>query len=317
MASALEGELEQAGVAVVHQANASLGEGPIWDSRLEALYWVDIHRRRIHRYSVSGERQDGVWITRNSPGCIGLTENADVVVVAAGAEVLLLDLRSGVETPLATLPVATPLMRANDGRVDAAGRLWVGTMIDDIHAPAKFSDGRLFSVLPDGGVSDSGFVFELPNGIDWSPDGRTLYLNDSTAQKTFAFDFSGEDGTISRQRVLFDHPPAEGLPDGLCVDSSGNIWSGQWNGWNIKKIAPDGRLLETHAVPVQRPSSVCVFGHKLDRLAFTSAANGLTTADFIAAPDAGSLFELSVRVSGRHEHYFGGSVAPNSGAVGN
>jgi len=317
MASVLEGELEQAEVSVLHQANASLGEGPIWDPRLEALYWVDIHRCRIHRYRANAARQDGVWITSNSPGCLGLTESTDVVVVASGAEVLLLDLRSGVETPVATLPIAMPLMRANDGRVDPAGRLWVGTMIDDIHAPANFTDGRLFSVLPDGHVSDSGFVFELPNGIDWSPDGRTLYLNDSTALKTFAFDFSVEDGTIRRQRVLFDHPAAEGLPDGLCVDSSGNIWSGQWNGWNIKKIAPDGRLLETHAVPVQRPSSVCFFGRNLDRLAFTSAANGLGTADFIAAPDAGSLFELPVRAGGRREHYFGNRATLNPSTASN
>lgn len=309
------GSLEEAEICVVHQANASLGEGPIWDTRLEALYWVDIHRRRIHRYRISEARQDGVWITRKSPGCLGLTESTDVVVVASGADVLLVDLRSGAETPVATLPIDTPLMRANDGRVDAAGRLWVGTMIDDIHAPAKFTDGRLFSVMPDGHVSDSGFVFELPNGIDWSPDGRTLYLNDSTAQKTFAFDFSVENGTISRQRVLFDHPAAEGLPDGLCVDSSGTIWSGQWNGWNIKRIAPDGRLIETHKVPVQRPSSVCFFGHNLDRLAFTSAANGMSTADFIAAPDAGSLFELSVRAGGRREHYFGSLAALNPSTV--
>ena len=292
------------GVAVLHQANASLGEGPIWDPRLDALYWVDIRRCRIHRYSVAKRQQDGVWITRNSPGCLGLTNNPSVVLVVAGAEVFLLDLVSGAERLVATLPVATPLMRANDGRVDAAGRLWVGTMIDDIHAPAKFKDGRLFCVSADGEVCDSGHEFELPNGIDWSPDGATLYLNDSTVRNTFAFDVSAQTGQISRQRILFDHPSDEGLPDGLCVDKAGNIWSGQWNGWNIKTIAPDGRLLETLETPVQRPSSVAFFGRALDRLAFTSAANGLTTADFLVEPDAGSLFELPVQATGRAEHYF-------------
>ena len=292
-------------VVGLHQANASLGEGPLWDRRLDAIYWVDIRRCRISRYSVAKSRQDGVWITSSSPGCLGLTANPDVLVVAAGAQVFLLDLVSGVETHVATLPIETSLMRANDGRVHSSGCLWIGTMIDDIHAPEKFEGGKLFCVSPDGEVSDSGFAFELPNGIHWSPDGRTLYINDSTAYKTFAFDFSAQAGTISAQRVLYDHPSSEGLPDGLCVDGAGNIWSGQWNGWNIKKIAPDGRLLEVFKVPVQRPSSVTFFGHDLDRMAFTSAANDLTTADFLAAPDAGSIFELAVVATGQAECHFG------------
>lgn len=300
-----ESEMGTGSVAVLHQANASLGEGPVWDPRQQAVYWLDIRRCRIHRYSVAKGRQDGVWITRSNPGCLGLTANPGVLVIAAGAEVLLLDLVSGTETLIATLPIKTPLMRANDGRVDSSGRLWIGTMIDDIHAPPSFEGGKLFCVSPDSKVLDTGFSFELPNGIHWSPDGQTLYLNDSTARKTFAFDRSARTGAISRQRILFDHPSDEGLPDGLCVDSAGNIWSGQWNGWNIKKIAPDGRLLEVFRTPVQRPSSVTFFGHDLDRLVFTSAANGLTTADFLAAPDAGSLFELSVTATGQPESYFG------------
>ena len=297
--------METPSIVVLQQANAALGEGPVWDPRLEAIYWVDIRRCRIHRYSVAAGRQDGVWITRNSPGCVGLTTNPQVLVVAAGSEILLLDLVSGAERLLATLPLDPSLMRANDGRVDRNGRLWVGTMIDDIHAPAQFEGGRLFSVSSGGGVWDSGASFELPNGIGWSPDGDTLYLNDSTARKTFAFDFSPRTGAIGRQRVLFEHPAAEGLPDGLCVDSTGNVWSGQWNGWNIKKIAPDGRLLETIPTPVQRPSSVTFVGRDLGRMVVTSAANGFTTADFLEAPDAGSLFELLVAATGQPENYFG------------
>lgn len=292
-------------VTVLHQANASLAEGPLWDARLDAIYWVDIRRCRIHRFRLGAGRQDRVWITRNSPGCIGLTSDPDVLVVAAGAEVFLLDLVTGAETPVARLPIETPRMRANDGRVDAAGNFWIGTMIDDIHAPEAFSGGRLFRVTPAGEVSDSGMAFELPNGMAWSPDATTFYINDSTARKTFAFDVAPGTGQLKNQRTLFAHPEADGLPDGLTLDAGGNVWSGQWNGWNIKRIAPDGRLLDTHRVPVQRPSSIAFVGTGMDRLAFTSAANGMDTADFLAAPDAGSLFELQVAATGLPEHHFG------------
>lgn len=292
-------------VSILHQANASLAEGPIWDARLGALYWVDIRRCRIHRFNTTRGRQDGVWVTRHSTGCVGLTADPDVLVVAAGAEVFLLNLITGSETHVAVLPVEAPLMRANDGRVDASGNLWIGTMIDDIHAPDAFTDGRLFRVTPSGEVSDSGIRLELPNGMGWSPDGATFYINNSTALKTYAFDVSPGSGQLSGQRVLFDHPAGEGLPDGLVVDGDGNVWSGQWNGWTIKMIAPGGQLLETWRVPVQRPSSLTFFGEDLDQLAFTSAANGMGIDELLAAPEAGSLFELEVAATGRHEHYFG------------
>lgn len=291
---------------VLHQANASLAEGPLWDARLGAVYWVDIRRCRIHRFRPDLGRQDHVWVLREPVGCIGLTPDPGVLVVVAGAEVFLLDLATGRETPVARLPIEVPRMRANDGRVDASGAFWIGTMIDDIHAPAAFSGGRLFRVAPDGRVSDSGFEFELPNGMGWSPDRRRFYINDSTALKTYVFDADPASGALSGRRVLFDHAGGDGLPDGLTVDRDGHVWSGQWNGWTIRRIDPAGQLRESFRVPVQRPSSVAFFGEGLDRMVFTSAANGMTMEDLLAAPEAGSLFELQVSARGTPEHLFGG-----------
>lgn len=296
------------GVSVLHQANANLAEGPLWDPRLKAIYWVDIRRCRIHRFSTTSGRQDGVWVTRSSTGCVGLTPDPDVLVVAAGNEIFRLNLRTGADTLVASLPIATPWMRANDGRVDAAGNFWVGTMIDDIHAPEAFADGRLYCVTPEGDVRDSGLRLQLPNGMGWSPDGATFYINDSTALKTYAFDVDPGSGQLSAQRVFFDHAAGEGLPDGLTVDAEGNVWTGQWNGWTIKKISSAGVLTGTWRVPVQRPSSLTFFGDDLSRVVFTSAANGMGMDDLLAAPEAGSLFELIVEATGRDEHHFGRRV---------
>lgn len=286
------------------QANATLGEGPIWDPRSQNIYWIDIRRSRISRYNIKAGRQTGVWITAHRPGCIGLTLDENRLVVAAGNRVEILDLTTGRTEEIARLPIEASRFRANDGRVDRMGRFWVGTMIDDVHAPETFCDGALFRVDPDGSVFKVEDTLELPNGIGWNEDDTILYFNDTTTLKTFCFDFNSAAGTLSNRRVFYDHSGGEGYPDGLSVDTEGCVWSAQWDGWNIRKISPDGDLLEQFAMPVRRPSSAAFFGENLDQLVITSATVDFVTNDYLKSPDAGSLFSMRTDTTGTQENFF-------------
>jgi len=299
---------ETDGVKVLFQANATLAEGPLWDNRLDLLYWLDIRRRRVSRFDPKKNCQTGVWILPNRPGCIALTSDPDKLVVAAGAEILILNLQDGTKSTHATLPIDTPTLRANDGCVDAQARLWVGTMIDDINAPEQFSGGRLFRIDPDGNIEMVDCEFELPNGIGWSRDGAIMYINDTTARMTYCFDFDAHTGALSNQRVFYDHSHGAGFPDGLSVDADGCIWSAQWDGWNIRKISPEGHLVKEVPMPVRRPSSATFFGPNMDHIVITSATVDFTTADFLASPDAGSLFSMPAGAKGVVENQFSLSV---------
>jgi len=291
-------------VDVMFQANATLAEGPIWDDRRGCLYWLDIRRRRVSCLDPESGRQTGVWIMPKRPGCIALTSDPDKLLIAIGADIILLNLQTGAMSKIALLPIDALNFRANDGRVDAHGRLWVGAMIDDVHEPERFTGGRVFGVDPDGGVTELGYDFELPNGIGWSPDGALIYINDTTARVTYCFDFDAELGALSNQRVFFDHSEGEGFPDGLSVDECGCVWSSQWDGWNIRKISPDGVLLEEIPMPVRRPSSVTFFGPDMNRIAITSATVDFTTSDFLSSPDAGSILSMLTDSVGRFENRF-------------
>lgn len=290
---------------LLFQANAELAEGPIWDGRTGSLYWVDIRRCRVSRLAVAERAQTDVWITPARPGCIALTDDPDRLVVVAGADVALLDLATGDSERLAILPIETPRFRANDGRVDSRGRLWVGTMIDDIHRPESFRGGELFCVEASGRVTRAPFDFELPNGIGWSLDDQLLYLNDTTTGVTWSFDFDAVSGAIDNRRPFFDHRSGTGYPDGLSVDSAGAIWSAQWDGWNLRRIAPDGGLLAEFPMPVRRPSSATFFGDRLDQIAVTSATVDFTSEDFRMSPLAGALLEMPAPgMTGRAENRF-------------
>jgi sugar lactone lactonase YvrE len=290
---------------VLFQANATLAEGPIWDGRAGCLYWVDIRRCRVSRFDAAMGRQTGVWITPARAGCIGLTRDPGRLIVAAGAEVALLTLGSGAWDVIAKLPIDAPRYRANDGRVDSSGRFWVGTMIDDIHRPTSFDGGALFRIDKNGSVTRTLDGCELPNGIGWSPDDSRMYLNDTTTAKTWQFAFDSLTGSLSDRQVFFDHSSGAGFPDGLSVDATGAVWSAQWDGWNVRRIAPDGKLLAEFPMPVRRPSSASFFGPVLDQMVVTSATVDFTSCDYRQSPDAGSLFAMPTPgITGQPENLF-------------
>src|SRR5205814_1669003 len=166
----------------------ALGECPIWDERLSALWWVDIHGRAIKRY-----------------------------------------------------------------------------------------DGENVRILP---------MPEPPGSIAWSPDGRTMYFADSPRHKIWAFDYDGERGEISGERVFAT--PHPGFPDGSCVDAEGCLWNAEWGAGRVVRYTPAGKIDRIVEVPAKNPTCCCFGGSGLDTLYITSAKGaGL----FACAPGVKGLAE--------------------------
>ena len=291
-------------VKLLFQSNNLLGEGPLWDSRCGDLYWIDIRRCRISRFNLGQNCQTGVWITPTRPGCIALTSDESKLLVAAREEIFILNLNNGKLSKIASLQIDRKLFRANDGRVDSAGCLWVGTMIDDIYAPEHFKGGQVFRIDPEGNTSSTNYEFELPNGIAWNSESTLMYINDTTSLFTYCFDFDLENGQLSNKRIFFDHSKGSGYPDGLFVDAENCVWSAQWDGWNIRKLSPDGKLIKEFQMPVRRPSSATFFGPNMNQIAITSATVDFSTEDFLKSPNAGSLFSMQTKSTGVVENQF-------------
>jgi len=119
--------------------------------------------------------------------------------------------------------------------------------------------GTLYRLELDGSCTTVLTGLTISNGIGWSPDASTMYLNDSGTGCVDAFRFDGPSGAISDRRSLvrIDQPGV--APDGLTVDDQGGIWVALWNGAAIHRYAPDGSLLASVQLPVERPTS-CAFG---------------------------------------------------------
>ncbi|WP_295814934.1 SMP-30/gluconolactonase/LRE family protein, partial [uncultured Nitratireductor sp.] len=191
-------------------------------------------------------------------------------------------------TRFARAPHADPAFRFNDGKYDRQGRLWVGLM----NKERKKGVGILYRFDPDGTwhVIDTGF--DLPNGMEWSKDGRTFYFTDSHKGEIYAYDFDPNMGEISNRRLFFGTDPKDGKPDGLTMDRTGHLLSVLFDGSAIARIAPDGSLNRLIPLPVPRPTS-SAFGDDAQTLFITTARVGLTDKQLASAPHSGALLEIN------------------------
>ncbi len=256
---------------VVARGPDRVGESPVWDTRLQALWWVDIESRRVRRWTQAGEALHA-WTLPERVGCIALAEDGRVLAAMESRIALarLGDDGSVVLEDLAHVRHPAPGMRFNDGRCDASGRLWVGTMVMDMGLAS--AQGGLYCLDERGLTGPWVDGLLTPNGSGFSPDGRTFYLSDShpQAQQVWAFDADPERGTLSGRRPFIDFRPLPGRPDGAAVDAQGNYWiCGNDAGW-VHAFSPAGQLLRSLPVPFPKPSMCCFGGPDLGTLFVTS-----------------------------------------------
>lgn len=282
---------------VVLPARARLGEGPAWDADAGVLWWVDIYNHRVHRFdpATGGDRayEVGEVVTCAVPAAPG------TLLLALRRDLALLDAATGRVERVATVLPERKGLRFNDGKCDARGRFWIGSM------SAEEGGAALYRYDPDGEVRMMETGLTISNGVGWSPDGETFYLTDSPSKKIYAYRFDPEAGTLSGRRVFADLGSGDAFPDGLAVDAEGCVWSAQWDGGCVIRFDPDGREAERVRVPVRRPTS-CAFGGVDGRdLYLTSASIGLGEEEIEEGFHAGDLFRLRAQAPGLPTIRFG------------
>jgi sugar lactone lactonase YvrE len=284
---------------LVLDARARLGEGPVWDARDRALYWVDIRAPALHRFEPA-TRATRSWPMPAAIGSVALRD-AGGALVALRSGLHLLDLESSALTLACALEPDRTENRLNDGRTDRRGRFWVGSM----HDRERATTGALYRVDPDLRSHRILDGITVPNGLGWSPDGRVMYFTDTPSRTIHAYDFDPDAGVPSAPRVFARVREDAGYPDGATVDAEGFLWSAHWDGWRVTRYAPDGRVDRVIELPVQRPTCCAFGGDELDVLYITSAAAGLAPDALARGPRAGGLFAVEVGVRGLPEPRFG------------
>ncbi len=282
----------------------TVGESPVWSVAEQALYWVDIEGRCIHRQDWQTRTQN-TWHLPERVGCIALSTRGTVIAAMETGvfELTLLEAPDIRTTRLATIEHPQADMRFNDGRCDAKGRFWISTMVRNMGLSSKA--GGIYCLDEEGlrGPVMKGFI--TPNGMAFSPDGGTAYLSDShpSEQMVYRHTFDPEHGVWGPAETLIDMKPLPGRPDGAAVDTQGCYWICGNDAGQVHRFSRHGDLLESLRLPMSKPAMCAFGGPELRHLFVTSIQPAAPVAGFDATLD-GAVLVLEPGAQGLPEPLF-------------
>ena len=137
---------------------------------------------------------------------------------------------------------------------------------------------------------------QMSNGLAWSPDGAVLYSVDTTPGQVWKRSYDPLTGSSGARCPAFR--VLDGSPDGICVDTDGNLWVAVWGPGEVRHLTPSGELLDVVKVPAPYTSCVTFAGPQLDLLVISTAIDDMTAEQLAAYPESGSLFLADVGARG-------------------
>lgn len=284
------------------EAEYLLGEGPVWDADTNSLYWVNILAGDIHQLN----------ITTNQHNTFNVGQLIGAVVIRKGGG-LVAAMQHGfyfVDFDNKALEFITdpeellPNNRFNDGKCDAAGRFWAGTMPfseNEATGSLYMLDTNLKATLKVPHVT-------ISNGLAWTADNNTMFYIDTPTRYIVAYDFDVRSGNISNKRIAVDVAHEKGYPDGMTIDDNGMLWVAYYGGWQIVQYNPlTGEALQRIHFPVANITCCTFGGPMLSDMYVTTARKELSAEELETQPLAGSVFVVkNIGITGVKPHSFNG-----------
>jgi sugar lactone lactonase YvrE len=292
---------------------STLGESPFWHPQEHLLYWADIADCKLHRLNTfMGDVE--TWAMPSEPGCFAPAKQGGFIIALRDRIVRAQAWGSELQT-LAMIDHDAATTRSNDGKCDAAGRFWIGTMFEPRTAPnAQLLcwDGEALQLKQGNAI--------VANALAFSPDGKTVYWADTPQHIIWAWDFDAVNSAMTNQRIFkkFNAKPDGwtsglpangnygGRPDGAAVDAQGNLWVAMFEGKRVVQLSPTGVELQSIEAPVTTCTMPAFGDDDMQTLYLTSARHNRSEIELRREPLMGCVFSIRVNVAGRPVNFYKG-----------
>jgi D-xylonolactonase len=274
-------------IELITDTACRLGEGPIWHSDEQCLYWVDILAGHIWRYDPHSEACQRVF-SGDVIGGMTLQQDGSLLLFMAAGRVALL--RDGLLTTVVPKSAEHAAHRFNDVIATPAGNVFCGTL-------ANGGGGALYCLARDRTLEERISAVGVSNGMGFAPDLTTFYYTDSEPARTITrFRYHAPTDTFTDGTIFANFPVGGGVPDGLTVDAAGYIWSAVWNGGRVVRFTPTGAIDCEITIPDAKRATSVAFGGADYADLYVTTAGGDDKATHGA--NAGALFRI--RCDGVH-----------------
>lgn len=276
-----------------------LGESPFWHTARQSFFWVDIENGKLFEHHLATEKTTIKSFPHRLTLVLEGRENKlilalDRKIASYNLETAKLDWLTEVEPDL-------PLNRFNDGKCDAKGRLWIGTL------STKFTQGSgsLYKVGKELKPEIQLDQLTISNGMAWAEDNQTFYFIDTPTRQIKAYHFDVDTGELEFEKIAIEIPEELGFPDGMCIDQEGMLWVAHYGGAGVYRWDPTrGELIEKIELPVPHVTSCCFGGENLDILLITTAQENMSAEQLKSYPKSGDVFLVKMGTKGFEANRF-------------
>ena len=245
-------------------SKCTLGESPRWNAQRKELFWTDIETGELWRYSSTANQAARLARLDMKVGGFVFSEQGEMILFSDKG-VHAFDVDSNSLRQIFSVPLAAG-ERFNDITTDPTGRIFAGTLLPDR------SDGRLYCFEKGKEPRITLTGLKCSNGMAFSLDEKNFYHTDSFTYTITKYKYDRKSGKIFDPEFFYQGEKAGGYPDGIAMDSQGDLWVAFWGGACICRIGKNGKVIQRIAMNIKNPTSLTFGGENLSQLFITSAA---------------------------------------------
>ena len=269
----------------------TLGEGTLWVSEHNSIYFVDIKKKKICSLNIKSKKKK-IFRVNKEIGFIAHIKD-HIFILGLQGELRIQNLKSKKIFKSIKIEPNLKLNRINDGKTDPAGNLWFGTM-DNLER--KIENGSLYKLDKNLKLIKVDKNYRITNGPAFI-DSYNFYHTDSPKKKIYKIRINKKNKIVSK-KIFKKFSPEEGSPDGMTLDKYKNLWVAHFHGACISVFDKTAKLIHRIKFPAKNITN-CAFGGKNTKELYVSTATkGMNKADLEKFRYSGFFFSVKTNSRG-------------------